>query len=99
RARNVTGFQTCALPIYGKFHLLIAYCLTGMLSSLFSLMFVIVGISLGASGAVYGLLGIIIVHLLVHGRINLKLIIQIALIFVLKIGRASCRECVWVSVR
>lgn len=69
--------------LYGKFHLLIAYCLTGMLSSLFSLMFVIEGISLGASGAVYGLLGIIIVHLLVHGRINLKLIIQIALIFVL----------------
>ncbi|KKK35514.1 hypothetical protein WN59_01390 [Salinicoccus sediminis] len=69
--------------LYGKFHLLIAYCLSGILSSLFSLMFVIEGISLGASGAVYGLLGIIIVHLLSHGRINLKLIVQIALIFIL----------------
>lgn len=69
--------------LYGKFRLLIAYCLTGILSSLFSLMFVIEGISLGASGAVYGLLGIIIVHLLVHGRINAKLLIQIALIFII----------------
>ncbi|AKG74005.1 rhomboid family intramembrane serine protease [Salinicoccus halodurans] len=68
--------------LYGKFHLFIAYCLTGILSSLFSLMFVIEGISLGASGAVYGLLGIIIVHLLVHGRINAKLLIQIASIFI-----------------
>ncbi|WP_411844314.1 rhomboid family intramembrane serine protease [Salinicoccus sp. HZC-1] len=68
--------------LYGKFHLLIAYCLTGILSSLFSMMFVIEGISLGASGAVYGLLGIIIVHLLIHGRINAKLLIQIAVIFI-----------------
>lgn len=68
--------------LYGKFHLFIAYLLAGVFSSLFSLMFVIEGISLGASGAVYGLLGIIIVHLLIHGRINAKLLIQIAVIFI-----------------
>lgn len=68
--------------LYGKLHLFIAYIFTGILSSLFSMMFIVEGISLGASGAVYGLLGIIVVHLLVHGRINAKLLIQIAVIFI-----------------
>lgn len=68
--------------LYGSYRLIIAYIATGVLSSLFSLMFLTEGISLGASGAVYGLLGIAVVHLLVYKKVNTKLIIQIALIFI-----------------
>src|SRR5699024_3176628 len=62
-------FNIFALYILGKFgegiytpwHLLITYLAAGTISSLFSLVFITEGISLGASGAVYGLLGLIIV--------------------------------------
>ncbi|MEZ2457152.1 rhomboid family intramembrane serine protease [Salinicoccus roseus] len=68
--------------IFGGWRLLIAYVITGVTSSLFSLMFVTEGISLGASGAVYGLLAIIVVHLLVNGRLSTRLLIQIAAVFI-----------------
>lgn len=78
-----------ALYILGKFveglytpwHLLLTYILAGAISSLFSLAFITEGISLGASGAIYGLLGLIIVHLLLNKQINVKLVIQIIVIF------------------
>src|SRR5699024_7330313 len=60
--------------LYGKLLLLTAFLTTGILSSMFSLMFITEEVSLGASGAVYGLLAIIIVHLLANRRINLKLV-------------------------
>ncbi|MHC0552410.1 rhomboid family intramembrane serine protease [Salinicoccus jeotgali] len=68
--------------LYGKWRLAIAYVLTGILSSLFSLVFITEGASLGASGAVYGLIGILIVHLLIRGKIDLKLLLQVAILFV-----------------
>lgn len=68
--------------LYSKWHLLAAYILTGMLSSLFSLMFLQDAVSLGASGAIYGLLGIIIVHLMLNKKLNYKLLFQVALIFI-----------------
>src|SRR5699024_10422609 len=49
--------------------------------SLFSLVFITEGISLGASGAVYGLLGLIIVHLLITRKIKAKLLFQIIAVF------------------
>lgn len=69
--------------LYGSYRMFIAYLATGILSSLFSLMFLTEGMSLGASGAIYGLLGIAIVHLLVYKKVNSKLLIQIGFIFVL----------------
>ena len=69
--------------LYGKLLLLTAFLTTGILSSMFSLMFITEEVSLGASGAVYGLLAIIIVHLLANRRINLKLVGQIAVIFII----------------
>lgn len=68
--------------IYSGWHLLITYIISGVIASMFSLGFITEGISLGASGAVYGLLGVIIVHLLVNRKIKAKLIIQILVIFV-----------------
>ncbi|MFC3418110.1 rhomboid family intramembrane serine protease [Salinicoccus hispanicus] len=68
--------------IFGSWRLLIAYIATGITSSLFSIMFITEGISLGASGAIYGLLAILIVHLLIHGRISAKLLFQIAVVFI-----------------
>src|SRR5699024_424220 len=68
--------------LYSKWHLLAAYLLTGMLSSLFSLMFLQDAVSLGASGAIYGLLGIIIVHLILNKKLSYKLLVQVALIFI-----------------
>ena len=82
-------FNIFALYILGKFvegiytpwHLLITYLTAGTIASLFSLAFITEGISLGASGAVYGLLGLIIMHLLITRQIKLKLIIQIIAVF------------------
>lgn len=82
-------FNIFALYILGKFveglytpwHLLITYLAAGTIASLFSLVFITEGISLGASGAVYGLLGLIIIHLLLNRKIKTKLIIQIILVF------------------
>jgi len=68
--------------LYSKWHLLAAYVLTGTLASLFSLMFLQDAISLGASGAIYGLLGIIIIHLLLNKKLDYKLLVQVALIFI-----------------
>ena len=68
--------------IFGGWRLLIAYIITGITSSLFSLMFIAEGISLGASGAVYGLLAVIVVHLLINGRLGAKLLLQIAAVFI-----------------
>lgn len=82
-------FNIFALYILGKFvegiytpwHLLITYLAAGTISSLFSLVFITEGISLGASGAVYGLLGLIIVHLLITRKIKAKLLFQIIAVF------------------
>lgn len=82
-------FNIFALYILGKFvegiytpwHLLITYLAAGTIASLFSLAFITEGISLGASGAVYGLLGLIIMHLLITRQIKVKLIIQIIAVF------------------
>ena len=68
--------------LYTSWHLLITYIVSGVIASMFSLGFITEGISLGASGAVYGLLGLIIVHLLVNRKIKVKLIIQVLVIFV-----------------
>lgn len=68
--------------LYSKWHILAVYILTGTLASLFSLMFLRDAVSLGASGAVYGLLGIIIVHLMLNKKINYRLLVQVALIFI-----------------
>lgn len=67
--------------IYTPWHLLITYLASGTIASLFSLVFITEGISLGASGAVYGLLGLIIMHLLLTRKIKVKLIIQIIVVF------------------
>src|SRR5699024_5285823 len=67
--------------LYTPWHLLLTYLLSGAISSLFSLAFITEGISLGASGAIYGLLGLIIVYLLLNKQINVKLVIQIIVIF------------------
>src|SRR5699024_7793701 len=67
--------------LYTPWHLLLTYILAGAISSLFSLAFITEGISLGASGAIYGLLGLIIVHLLLNKQLNVKLVIQIIVIF------------------
>lgn len=82
-------FNIFALYILGKFveglytpwHLLITYLAAGTIASLFSLVFITEGISLGASGAVYGLLGLIIMHLLLNKQIKAKLIIQVIMVF------------------
>lgn len=68
--------------LYSKWHMLAAYILTGTLSSLFSLMFLRDAVSLGASGAIYGLLGIIIVHLMLSKKLSYKLLVQVGLIFI-----------------
>ena len=68
--------------LYGKWRLLLAYMLTGTLASLFSLMFLTDAVSLGASGAIYGLLGVIVVHLLLNKSLGYKLLVQVAIIFV-----------------
>lgn len=68
--------------LYSKWHMLAAYILTGTLSSLFSLMFLRDAVSLGASGAIYGLLGIIIVHLMLGKKLSYKLLVQVGLIFI-----------------
>src|SRR5699024_8314328 len=67
--------------LYTTWHFLLTYLLSGAISSLFSLAFITEGISLGASGAIYGLLGLIIVHLLLNKQINVKLVIQIIVLF------------------
>lgn len=82
-------FNIFALYILGKFvegiytpwHMLITYITAGTIASLFSLVFITEGISLGASGAVYGLLGLIIIHLLITRKIKAKLILQIIAVF------------------
>ena len=82
-------FNVFALYILGKFvegiytpwHMLVTYLAAGSISSLFSLVFLTEGISLGASGAVYGLLGLIIIHLLITRQIKAKLILQIIAVF------------------
>lgn len=82
-------FNIFALYILGKFvegiytpwHMLITYITAGTIASLFSLVFITEGISLGASGAVYGLLGLIIIHLLITRKIKAKLIFQIIAVF------------------
>lgn len=66
--------------IYGKIVLIIIYILTGILSSMFSLMFITEGIMLGASGSIYGLLGLLIAYLIIHKYINLKRIIQLVVV-------------------
>ncbi|CAM4143276.1 rhomboid family intramembrane serine protease [Lacicoccus alkaliphilus] len=68
--------------LYGKWGLLLAYVLTGTLASLFSLMFLTDAVSLGASGAIYGLLGLIVVHLLLNKSMGYKLLMQVAIIFI-----------------
>lgn len=83
-------FNIFALYILGKFvegiytpwHMLITYLAAGSIASLFSLVFITEGISLGASGGVYGLLGLIIIHLLITRKIKAKLIVQIIAVFV-----------------
>src|SRR5699024_4507897 len=47
-----------------------------------SLTFITDSLSLGASGAVYGLLGVLVIFMLINRKINTKLIVQIALIFI-----------------
>lgn len=82
-------FNVFALYILGKFvegiytpwHMLVTYLAAGSISSLFSLVFLTEGISLGASGAVYGLLGLIIIYLLITRQIKAKLILQIIAVF------------------
>ncbi len=82
-------FNIFALYILGKFvegiytpwHMLITYLAAGSIASLFSLVFITEGISLGASGGVYGLLGLIIIHLLITRKIKTKLIFQIIAVF------------------
>ncbi|MCD2136888.1 rhomboid family intramembrane serine protease [Salinicoccus halitifaciens] len=68
--------------LYGKWRMLLTYVLTGTLASLFSLMFLTDAVSLGASGAVYGLLGVIVVHLLLNKSLGYKLLSQVALALV-----------------
>lgn len=68
--------------LYGKWRLLLTYVLTGTLASLFSLMFLTDAVSLGASGAVYGLLGVIVVHLLLNKSLSYKLLAQVAMALV-----------------
>ncbi|MFC3900825.1 rhomboid family protein [Aliicoccus persicus] len=66
--------------IYGKITLMITYILTGILSSMFSLMFISEGIMLGASGSIYGLLGLLVAHMIIHKHIDVKRVIQLAVI-------------------
>lgn len=64
--------------IYGRITLLITYILTGILSSMFSLMFITEGIMLGASGSIYGLLGLMIAYLIIHKHLDVKRFLQLA---------------------
>ncbi len=68
--------------LYGKWRLLLTYAVTGTLASMFSLMFLTDAVSLGASGAIYGLLGVIVVHLLLNKNLSYKLLVQVAMIFI-----------------
>ena len=64
--------------IYGRIILLVTYILTGILSSMFSLMFITEGIMLGASGSIYGLLGLMIAYLIIHKHLDVKRFLQLA---------------------
>src|SRR5699024_6156316 len=83
-------FNIFALYILGKFvesiyshvHILITFIVTALLSNVVSLTFITDSLSLGASGAVYGLLGVLVIFMLINRKINTKLIVQIALIFI-----------------
>lgn len=68
--------------LYNHYKLLTLYVVTGVLSSLFSLMFLTDAVSFGASGAIYGLLGVVIVHLLLYRKIKARLLLQIGMIFI-----------------
>lgn len=83
-------FNIFALYILGKFvesiyshvHILITFIVTALLANVVSLTFITDSLSLGASGAVYGLLGVLVIFMLINRKINTKLIVQIALIFI-----------------
>lgn len=68
--------------IYGKITLIVTYILTGILSSMFSLIFITEGIMLGASGSIYGLLGLLVSYLIIHKHINVKRFLQLAAVIV-----------------
>ncbi|CAD2075984.1 rhomboid family intramembrane serine protease [Phocicoccus pinnipedialis] len=84
-------FNIFALYILGKFvesiyshvHMIVAYIITAVLANVMSLTFITDSLSLGASGAIYGLLGVLVVYMLINKKINTKLIIQISLIFII----------------
>lgn len=66
--------------IYGRIMLVLTYALTGILSSMFSLMFITEGIMLGASGSIYGLLGLMIAYLIIHKHLDVKRFLQLAVV-------------------
>lgn len=66
--------------IYGRIVLIATYVLTGILSSMFSLMFITEGIMLGASGSIYGLLGLMIAFLIIHKHLDIKRFLQLAVV-------------------
>lgn len=68
--------------IYSYIHLFLAYVMTAIFANIVSLTFITDALSLGASGAAYGLFGVLIIYMLTNKKIDKKLLIQIALIFV-----------------
>lgn len=68
--------------IYGSIKMLLSYLITAVVANIISLVFITDSLSLGASGAAYGLMGILLVHLLVRKKVQKKLIFQVVAIFV-----------------
>lgn len=68
--------------IYGSTKMLITYVLTAIVANIVSLVFITNALSLGASGATYGMMGLLVIHLLVYKKVQKKLIFQVLAAFV-----------------
>lgn len=73
---------------FGTFHFLAIYFITGLLASMASLHFNLFGISVGASGAIFGVYGYLLVDVLLHNRqdriqVILNFVVYLVLMMVL----------------
>ncbi len=74
---------TAVEVIFGKIKFLVIYLFGGLISHIISLLFQTESISLGASGAIYALIGALIVYIIIYRQFNIKALLQALFIVVL----------------
>src|SRR5690625_7985599 len=80
----------------GKFKFILVYLFTGIVGNVFTYIIGANDLHLGASGALYGLLGLFVYMSFFRNDLIDPVSKQIVTVITLKIGRASCRERVWI---